>query len=187
MLLSMNSLLGRQRRERPVLQRSSAAASSPPPPRDGRRPASSAIIVDVAERLDRHALSLGWTHAPRYRLLGPAFRFARSLRHSLSARQRHAGCRKPAKAVRDHRSASRGFSAATSVFWKGTCRHDGRRALMLLHANAHHMAVIVETLPEAALSASSKQGLRLRQSAGYAGPHGDIGMAIERTRARHEG
>lgn len=46
-------------------------------------------------------------------------------------------------------SALDGLERGDLVFWKG---HVGIMAdgLMLVHANAHHMAVIVETLPEAA-------------------------------------
>ncbi len=42
-----------------------------------------------------------------------------------------------------------GLERGDLVFWKG---HVGIMAdgLMLVHANAHHMAVVVETLPEAA-------------------------------------
>ena len=49
-----------------------------------------------------------------------------------------------------------GLERGDLVFWKG---HVGMMtdAIMLLHANAHHMAVTVETLPEAA-ERISKQG-----------------------------
>ena len=42
-----------------------------------------------------------------------------------------------------------GLERGDLIFWKG---HVGIMAdgLMLLHANAHHMAVVVETLPETA-------------------------------------
>jgi cell wall-associated NlpC family hydrolase len=41
-----------------------------------------------------------------------------------------------------------GLQRGDLVFWKG---HVGIMAdgIMLLHANAHHMAVVLETLPEA--------------------------------------
>ena len=54
---------------------------------------SRADFVAVAERIPRHALSLGRQEQLRHRLLGPGAGFAHGCRHRLPARQRHAAGR----------------------------------------------------------------------------------------------
>jgi cell wall-associated NlpC family hydrolase len=81
--------------------------------------------------------------------------------------------------------AQDGLQRGDLVFWKG---HVGMMAdaLMLLHANAHHMAVTVETLPEAA-ERISKQGSEITAIRRLPALTATVRMAIEARAARHEG
>jgi cell wall-associated NlpC family hydrolase len=77
-----------------------------------------------------------------------------------------------------------GLQRGDLVFWKG---HVGIMAdsLMLLHANAHHMAVTVETLPEAA-DRIAKQGSEITGIRRLPTLTGTVRQAIEAREARRE-
>ena len=96
--------------------------------------------------LRRRALSLGRQNAPRRRLLGAAAGGFAGGGQRLPARQRHAAGR--ARPKPDGATILDGLERGDLVFWKG---HVGimTDGFMLLHANAHHMAAIVEPVRSA--------------------------------------
>lgn len=81
--------------------------------------------------------------------------------------------------------AQDGLQRGDLIFWKG---HVGMMAdsLMLLHANAHHMAVTVESLPEAA-NRIAKQGSEITAIRRLPALTATVRMAIEARAARNEG
>jgi cell wall-associated NlpC family hydrolase len=78
-----------------------------------------------------------------------------------------------------------GLERGDLVFWKG---HVGMMAdaIMLLHANAHYMAVTVEALPEAA-ERISKQGSEITGIRRLPALTATVRMAIEARAVRNEG
>ena len=81
--------------------------------------------------------------------------------------------------------AEEGLRRGDLVFWKG---HVGMMAdaIMLLHANAHYMAVTVEALPEAA-ERISKQGSEITGIRRLPALTATVRMAIEARAVRNEG
>lgn len=80
--------------------------------------------------------------------------------------------------------AQEGLQRGDLVFWKG---HVGMMtdSLMLLHANAHHMAVTVETLPEAT-ERISKQGSEITGIRRLTALTATVRTAAETRRARSD-
>ena len=91
--------------------------------------------------LRRHALSLGRQEQPRHRLLRPRPGRAECRRHRLSARQRHAAGRVSART--STRSEANKLQRGDLIFWKGHVA-IARDATTIVHANAHHMATVIE-------------------------------------------
>ena len=145
MHLSMNAEVRRRAQRRPVLRRSKAAASS-------SRATSSSVgryandFVEIAERFigtpylwgGRTRLGLDCSGLVQISLQAAGFASPRDT----DMQQAELGTAVPLDEVRD------GLQRGDLVFWKG---HVGMMvdSVMLIHANAHYMAVTVETLPEA--------------------------------------
>ena len=94
----------------------------------------------------RHALSVGRQEQPRHRLFRPGADLADRRGHRLPARQRHAAGQ-PRQGTWTRRNPKK-LQRGDLIFWKGHVA-IARDADTIVHANAHHMATVIENTSDA--------------------------------------
>ena len=145
MPLSINAALRDGRGGTSVRQARRMAASCPPATSSSST--AHARLRRGRRALHRRALPLGRQDAARRRLLRAAAGRHAGRRHGLPTRQRHAagGARQRASPISGELDGLRAAISCSGKATSASCRR-----FLLLHANAHHMAVAAEPLRVAA-------------------------------------